>query len=264
MKTWFLILSLPLATACNNAGDAPGAKNDTSAVSTDRAGTDRKSGTCGKLIFFRRGAEIEARSYDGGGRVISTQTTKVLKVHTTDGMTVAEVEGTDVITGGETKVMQYNYKCDGKNIYFDIASMFRTDKKYQDASFESSLIAYPISVTEGESLPDATGSMTSERDGKKMEMKFHYKNRKVGGMEKITTPAGTWNCYKITNTVEVDMDFPGLDEASKKMMEAIKAKTKTVAFTWLAPDFGIVKSEVYSNDKLAHRNEVTAIVNSGL
>ena len=175
-------------------------------------------------------------------------------------MTVANVEGSDIQTGdGKVSNVKYNLKCDGNKIYFDIASMFRTAEKEKDASFESSMIEYPINISAGETLPDATGTMSSDRNGKKMTMKYHYKNRKVEGKEDVTTAAGTWSCYKISNAVEVEMDIPGMDERSRKMMEAMKDKMKTTTTTWFSPDFGIVKMEMYMNGKLQSRNEVTAV-----
>ena len=108
-------------------------------------------------------------------------------------------------------------------------------------------------------MPDATGTMSSERDGKKMLMKFVYKDRKVEGKEEITTPAGTFNCFKISNSVEVEMDIPGMDEKTKEMMKQMKNNMKSTTTTWFAPNFGIVKMEMYMNGELQSRNEVTAV-----
>jgi hypothetical protein len=222
---------------------------------------DADAGACGKLVFFRQGAEIEATSYGKDGKENSKQYTKILSVTNEGGFTIAKVEGKDVQVGEEQKVttVNYEYKCDGNKIYFDVASMFRTAEKEQDATFESSLIEYPINVKEGETLPDATGTMSSERDGKKMLMKFVYKDRKVGGREEITTPAGTFNCFKISNSVEVEMDIPGMDEKAKEMMKQMKNNMKNTTTTWFSPDFGIVKMEMYINGELTSRNEVTMV-----
>lgn len=261
MKKYTITLLVILSLACNNAADKSKQVNEDSSKGKETENKISTAGatSCNNLIFFHEGAEIVATSYNAKGEEISKQTTKVLTIKTEDGMTVAEVEGSDLIIGGEPKTIHYNYKCDGDNIYFDVASMFRTDEKNQDGSFESSLISYPINITEGQTLPDVTGTMKSERNGKKMEMKYHYKERKVEGKEEVTTPAGTWNCFKISNAVQVDMNIPGMDEEAIAMMKKMQEGMKTTSITWFAPDFGIVKMEMYMNGKLQSRNEVTGV-----
>lgn len=255
MKNYLLIAVIFFS--CNNAENKTGISAETKA---EEKSDEKTPAACNKLVFFETGAEIEAKSYNAEGAEISSQLTKILSVQNEDGMTVAKVEGTDIQAGdGKTSNVKYNLKCDGNKLYFDMASMFRAEKKEGDASFESSMIEYPINISAGETLPDATGTMSSERNGKKVSIKYHYKNRKVEGKEDVTTTAGTWSCYKISNAVEVDMDIPGMDERSKKMMEAMKDKMKTTTTTWFAPDFGIVKMEMYINGKLQSRNEVTGV-----
>jgi len=270
-KTLFTGLIISLIACNNNAGDsAKSTETDTSTMKETAANEVKQeetttekttdAGVCGKMIFFQPGAEIEAVTYDEDGKLTSKQLTKILSVTNEGGVTVANVEGIDSVYGDpKSTSVKYSYKCDGNKIFFDIASMFRTEEKEKDASFESSLIEYPINVTAGETLPDAVGTMSSERDGKKMTLKYFYKDRKVEGKETITTSAGTWDCFKISNTVEAEMDIPGMDEKTKEMMKKMKEGMKTTTTTWFSPDFGIVKMEMYMNGKLESRNEVTAV-----
>lgn len=249
-----------IACSNENSGDKKpenAAANDKETASSAGEGS---TGNCSRLIFFQRGAEVEAATYNAAGEEVSRQHTKILDVKNENGVTVAYVEGSDVQAGdGKTTNVNYSYKCDGNKIYFDIASMFRTAEKQADETFEASVIEYPINVQEGETLPDAAGTMSSSKDGKKMTIKFIYKNRKVEGREMVATPAGNWNCYKISNTVESEMDIPGMDEKAKAMMKQMQSNARTTSITWFAPDFGIVKMEMYINGKLQSRNEVTAI-----
>jgi hypothetical protein len=264
MRNSFIIPSLTiLLFSCrNNAGDKKSENsNDSSSSSTkSETGKSADGNNCNRMIFFQPGAEIEATSYNKEGKEISKQYTKVLSVINEGGFTVANVEGRDADVDEERKTttVNYNYKCDGNKIYFDVASMFRTAEKNKAASFESSLIEYPINLKEGEILPDATGKMSAERDGKKSEMRFIYKDRKVEGNEEVTTPAGTWSCYKISNSISTEMDIPGMDEKSKEMMKKMQEGMKTTTTTWFAPDFGIIKMEMYVNGELKSSNEVTA------
>jgi hypothetical protein len=222
--------------------------------------TDVGNVSCTRLIFFQPGMEIGSVSYDGKGKEVSRQQTRILSVSAKGGSTVAKVESTDTEAGEKGKVSKvfYDYKCDGKNIYFDIASMFRTEKKNSDSSFESTPIPFPINVKAGQSLPDARGVMSAQRGDRKMTMTYTFKNRKVDAMEEITTPAGTWKCYKISNAVEVDMDIPGMDEKAKTMMKQMQGMMKMTSSTWLSPEFGIVRMETYLNGEMKSRNEVVS------
>jgi hypothetical protein len=266
MKKLIIICPAFFAMACNNSANSSGDKNNDSnskaaVKQTDEPAGSANAGACSKLIFFQQGAEIVATSYDEEGKETSKQYTKILSVTNTGGFTVANVEGKDTEAGGEKKTttVKYDYKCDGNKIYFDIASMFRTAEKNEESSFASSLIEYPINLKEGEVLPDAVGTMSSVRNGKKSTMKYIYKDRKVEGREDVTTAAGTWTCYKVSNSVEVEMDIPGMDDKTKEMMKKMKEGMKSITTTWFAPDFGIVKMEMYMNGKLTSRNEVTAV-----
>lgn len=57
-------------------------------------------------------------------------------------------------------------------------------------------------------------------------------NRKVEGKEKITTPAGTWDCFKITNNTKLKIKTMGIGVPMN--MDVTK---------WFAPSFGMVKTK---------------------
>jgi hypothetical protein len=239
-----------LCAACNNADNAvQPIKNDSLPVATQHADA------CSKLIFFRSGAELGFKSYDAKGKVIGSQITKIRSVKNEGGFTIATVESTDS-AGTE---MKYDYKCDGKAIYFDLAALMQSATTKSGTTVEGSLIEYPIDVSAGQTLPDASGTMTMEQHGKKTTMTYYYKDRTVKGKENVTTPAGTWSCYKITNRIEVKMEFPGMDERTKKMMETMTNQMKTTSTTWFSPDFGIVKMETHQNGKLQFSNEIVSV-----
>jgi hypothetical protein len=171
------------------------------------------------------------------------------------------VEASDTIAF-DKRIMnrKYNYKCDGRNIYFDVASaMPGSTATDRNTHFEASVMEYPIAITAGQTLPDATGTMRMEKNGKTTTMKYHYKDRKVEAKEKVTTPAGSWDCYKITNRVDVEVDFPGMSDKAKKMMETMTNQMKSTGITWFSPDLGIVKMELYQNGKLVSKTEIVSI-----
>jgi hypothetical protein len=252
---WIAILYV----ACNNTANT----NQTSDPIKTTVAEEKEEtgpGACNKLIFFQPGAEIYAKSYDAKGKVMASQLTKVLNVKNEGGMTVAYVESSDTARiGKSTSSRKYNYKCDGKKIYFDIAAMFRNTAEEKNATFEASLMEYPIALSAGQTLPEASGTMQVAKGAQKMTMKYHYKDRKVEGKETITTPAGSWSCYKVTNRVEMEIDIPGMDANAKKMMESMTNKMKTTGISWFSPEFGVVKMEMYQNGKLQSKHEIVAV-----
>jgi len=281
MKRMILPVALLFLYSCNNSGPEAGKPgNDTlrSAVpekevapvtetTPDTASTTTPapaaSGTtaCTRMIFFQPGAEVGSGGRGRGGKANARKKQLFKYVEEKGGYTIAHVTGstTDAGEKGKVTALDYEYKCDGKRIYFDFSSMFRTKEKQSSASFVSTLISFPINVKAGQQLPDDSGRMTSQRGDRKMVMKYTFKDRKVSAQEELITPAGKWKCYKISNTVHIDVDIPGMDEKAKLMMKQMQAMAKTASTIWFDPDFGIVKMEMYMNDQLMSRNEVIAV-----
>ena len=251
-----------LYAACNNTASTDHPANRISAAIAEETPAKGGPAACNRLVFFQPGAEIKTRSYDATGKVMGSQLTRVVDVKNEGGMSVAYVEASDTIAFDKHITnMKYNYKCDGKSIYFDIASMLRSTMPDKNTTIEASVMEYPIAITAGQTLPDATGTMHVERSGKTTNMKYHYKDRTVAGKEKVTTPAGSWDCYRITNRVDVEVDFPGMSDKAKKMMATMTNQMKSTGITWFSPDFGIVKMELYQNGKLVSKNEIVSVKN---
>lgn len=50
----------------------------------------------------------------------------------------------------------------------------------------------------------------TDNKGMKQTLTLDVINRKVEGKEKITTPAGSWDCYKITNSTKMKIKVMGI------------------------------------------------------
>lgn len=258
MKSPTLLLGILLLFACGNTAEKTTSEAvippDTEA-SPETASVSANN--CTEMPFFQKGAEITAKTYNEKGEVVSTEFTRVLEVKEEGRFTIANVE--TVVSnpvGTPESTVSFSYKCDGKSLYFDLASMYRTEEKNQDPDFESTYFEYPISMKVGDVFPDLEGSMSSVKAGKKMIMTYHLINRKVESKEEITVPAGTWECFKITHELKVDMDIPGMDPKMADMMKQMQSQTKITAITWFSPEAGMVKSEVYQNGKLETVNSL--------
>jgi len=118
-------------------------------------------------------------------------------------------------------------------------------------------IKFPIGMSVGETLPEASYTVSVNRGTVSMDITTTYKNRTVSAMEKITTAAGSWDCYKVTS--DIVSDVKGLDERTKAVMDKVKESMKMSTITWYTPKMGIVKTEMYHNGKVSSRTEITAV-----
>ncbi|ULT44464.1 hypothetical protein KRR40_14595 [Niabella defluvii] len=90
---------------------------------------------------------------------------------------------------------------------------------------------YPSSLSVGQALSDASFNMDMKAEsGLMANVSIDITNRKVEAKEKITTPAGSWDAYKITYDSKMVMNMGFAIPMKMQMTE------------WFVPDFGIVKS----------------------
>jgi hypothetical protein len=263
-RNFFLPLALCCAIACNNESKAPVSgdsvlKATPATPTAETASPVALTGNCGSLLLFKKGTVIEAVSYNKDGEETTKQSSTVLDVAATATGVTAEVEMKSNGIGKKENSFTGKYSCDGKNFYADLSSLF-ANMDAKGATIEGDPVSFPINVTEGETLPDVTYSMTVTKAGKQMKTTVHMKNRKVGAKEKITTPAGTFNCYRISSTSEAEVDIEGMDEKMKQIMKSMKNTMPKQSFVmFYDPAVTIVKVEMYSDDKLVSHSDVVAI-----
>ena len=250
----FLVCSL---IACNNNKSSETvSKDSTSTSETSPAG--KAGGKCGSLYIFQEGAVVENASYDENGKETSRQTSNVMKV-TNDGGTLSSEVQMKTSGADSNNVFTGKYSCDGKNLYVDLSSLF-ANMKSQGATLQGDAVVFPIDLTDGQTLPEAEYSFKIDAQGQQVKTKVTIKDRKVEAHESITTPAGTFNCSKITANIDAEIDFPGMDEKTKQMLKSMKSSLpKQRVAMYFDPSVGIVRVEMFSNDKLQNRSEIISI-----
>ena len=128
---------------------------------------------------------------------------------------------------------EYEMKCqDGK---FTVSMGSFTDpelmKEYDDLDIyiDTTGMEYPASLAVGQTLPDASFTVSKAEIGAVMKTyDANITNRKVISKEKVTVPAGTFECFKIT----YDMSIKSLLKQKYQVVEYIaegvgKVKTET-------------------------------------
>lgn len=191
---------------------------------------------CKNYYYMLPHSEVEMTIQDGSGAPIGKQVIKVGEVKNEGGEMVSSFTSAFTAKDGKTLGQgQGKFKCSGSGIAVDVKMMMPNNPMAsQEASLKGSegFLVYPSSLSAGQSLPDASFTMNTETSGMKMSLTYKVKDRKVAGREKITTEAGSWDCYRITFKAdftitmmgkEMPMDFTGTE--------------------WFSPGFGVVKTE---------------------
>lgn len=258
MKKLFLSFFIAaIIVSCNNQ-EKSSAEITTADTKTDKSEATTAKDGCGSIYLFKQGAVIESANYDGTGKELGKGTSTVTKVSSEGGITTSEVEMTYHSAANPGSV-HIKYKCDGNNLSFDIASLMGNFNFGNNAKVEGTEIVFPLTLTDGQTLPDASYSMSMTVGTRTMNITSNIKERKVEGIEKVTTAGGSWDCFKVTSKIEAGIKMDG-SEVEKRMAEAMKTQmgNKTMSM-WFAPGVGIVKMEMYDNGKVSMRSEVTRI-----
>ena len=105
-------------------------------------------------------------------------------------------------------------------------------------------LEYPAVINAGDQLKDGLLNMDYESSGGlKSSIEISITERRVEGKESVTTPAGTWECYRITSKNRITSRIAG-----------IGIPIKMDVTEWFAPGFGVVKTESKTG-----KTEITSI-----
>ena len=173
-----------------------------------------------------------------------------------------EVSGDDVTFRIRTKsfdkndeevyVSDFEAYCKDGEFSFDMAFMMdgAAMAGYQNMDVNVDAGDYPLPDLEaaaGTTLPDGTLKVNIATGGPiNMNMTVDVTDRTIEGRESITTPAGTFDCVVLSQTVKT------------KFVMKVEASSKD----WYAPGVGLVRSESYNRKgKLTGYSELTALEN---
>jgi len=141
---------------------------------------------------------------------------------------------------------EYGITCDNDGISIDFSSLIAPGVLEQYEGMEVDIsgtnLLLPNNLSPGQTLPDANVLANIKVPPINMKMTVSMTNRKVEGKESVTTPAGTYDCFVITNDHE------------SKMGVKISGSTKQ----WLAKGVGMVKQESRNKkDKIIGKSVLT-------
>lgn len=195
-------------------------------------------------------AQLEYKQYDKKDKLTGSSVQQITDIQKTGNGTTMKVSvETFDDKGKSVGKADLAARCENGIYYIDMKNLMgqQSLEAYKDMEMkvEGGNLEMPSSMKAGDALKDGNMKISFSSGGMNiMNMTFTVTNRKVDAVESVTTPAGTFECYKIS-----------YDIATKMM---VNVKTKGVE--WYAKDVGLVKSETYSTDgKLLGYNVLTSI-----
>lgn len=195
-------------------------------------------------------SQLEYKQYDKKGKLTGSNIQKITDFKKTGNGYEVRVDAESFDDKGKSLgTMQLAARCEAGIFYIDMKNLLgaQTMESYKDMTMkiEGGNLEMPATMKAGDILKSGDMKIAFSNEGMTiLNMTINVTNRKVEAVESVTTPAGTFECYKISYDV------------ATKMMINVKSK----ATDWYSKGVGLVKSETYSNDgKLLSSNVLESI-----
>ncbi len=192
---------------------------------------------CNPFYNFKEGSQWEITNYGSNDKITSRQVNEVtsLKLNPSGWEASLKMQNYDKKDKLDFE-KEISMGCDNGVISLDMSRFFPEEMlksfKDMDMKIETENLEIPSDLEVGQELKEASLTISGNIP---FTMETRIKDRKVLSKEKITTPAGTFECFKISYTV-----------VSKTVMSM-----EYSTIDWIAKEVGMVKSESYAkNGKL--------------
>ena len=195
-----------------------------------------KAQDCKNFYYVQDKKTIEMTIYGRKGDVSGRNVYNISNVKNTGGVITSEVNSEMFDKKGKSIVKSLtSFKCSGGVMMLDLKMMIPAQQQQQfktEAKADNVYIEYPSNMQPGDNLKDANMTMEMNNNGVQQTLIMNITNRKVEGKEPVTTPAGTWDCFKISSKSKMTMK-----------MGPMGIPMNFESTEWYAPGFGIVKTE---------------------
>lgn len=205
---------------------------------------------CQPYFMISEGAVREMASYDKKDKLTGTTVQTVKEIKTEGNKTEWTISTVSKdAKGKETSAGDLSMSCEDGVFKMDMKNFLdeATLKSFEgmEVTMDATDLDYPAVLAPGQTLGDGSVTVKVSSQGVPvMTMVVKIYDRKVVAIEDMTTPAGTFTCYKMTSTIET------------KTMFTIIAKSTD----WFAAKVGSVRSESFDkNGNLMGYSVLTSI-----
>lgn len=196
---------------------------------------------CNEYYTLQVGSAWEYETYNAKDKLAGKNQQKVTALSKNPGGYVATVNSVMFDEKGK-EVMKgdLGFKCDNGTMYIDMRNFISEDQLKAFSSYEMKVEAtnleIPPTLSAGESLGDGSVTITASGAPLPMKMTVTITDRKVEAKESVTTPAGSFECFKITSKMIIESQM------------GVKVTSQLSTIEWIAPKVGTVKSESYNKN----------------
>lgn len=191
---------------------------------------------CNAYFDFGTGTTFELSSYSKKDKKVSSASYKVNEVTNTAELTAYDMSVTIRDEKDETiNEADYAVECKDGVYRVDVSRMISPQMlaAYEGMEFdvEGTALEFPRNLSVDQTLPGGNCSIKVSSNGLKiMTITCDISERNIVAKESITTPAGTFDCFKLTYSSEVKIGL----------------RIKSTVTEWYAEGVGMVKSETYN------------------
>lgn len=205
---------------------------------------------CNMYYPLKEGAKFQLTSFDKKNKPTAIMDYSVVNVSNTASGKIGTIRGRATDEKGKDLVeSEFQVVCKNNKLSVDYKTLLSPQMMDQFGEMEYEIngtnLDWPNDLTVGESLPDANMTMKVGMSGINMNMSVDMINRKVIGQEKVTTPAGTFDCLVITYDTDVNMGI----------------RQKMSSKQWVSKGVGMVKQEDSQKGKITNSTVLTAFSN---
>jgi hypothetical protein len=199
-------------------------------------GANLHSQDCKTYYYLQNNKTVEMSLYDKKGDMSGRLVYSITDVINSNNLTTATMQSQIFDKKGRT-IAKGNgvMKCNGGVMMINMKMMIPTPQAEQfskaNAKTDDFFIEYPVNMNKGDQLKDGTMNMEMDNNGLQQSITMTVYDRKVEDKEKVTTPAGAWDCYKISYKSKMTVKIMG-----------VGVPMNLDGTEWYAPGFGVVKT----------------------
>ncbi|WP_138990008.1 hypothetical protein [Larkinella sp. C7] len=197
-------------------------------------------------IKFKPGTSYEMLSFSAKDKPTGRVVYSIKEVTSEGGSTLINIVMQSFDDKGKAAPeMAVKYTCTGDELIADLSGVVLATNdamKDMEVRIKTNKLVYPKQLSAGSALPDGElEAETYSKDTKMMDMSIKVVNRKVESKESLTTPAGTFDVYKIGSDINL---------ANRMMGIPVRVSFRSVSYRAADVLFDI-KTETYNkNGKL--------------